>query len=99
MELIQNSKDLLYIVIAFCILWLTFFFAWLIYYFIMIMREIYQSIKGIKEKINKVDNAIREFKAKVEHSASYLSLISEGVKKITDVVKTHTKKGSGKKRT
>ena len=92
MELIQNSKDLLYVVIAFCILWLTFFSAWLIYYFIMIMREVYQAVKGIKEKINKVDNAIREFKTKVEHSASYLSLISEGVKKITEVVKKEKKK-------
>lgn len=91
MELIQNSKDLLYIVIAFCILWLTIFLAWFIYYLVMIMRQIFQIIREMRERIKKVDDAVKNFKEKFEHSASYLALISDGVKKITDIVKEHTK--------
>ena len=93
MELIQESKDLFYIVISFCVLWLTIFLAWFIYYLVMIVRQVYVAIKDLREKINKVDETIKNFKEKMEHSASYLALISEGVKKITDVVKSHTSKG------
>ncbi|MFH1427044.1 MAG: hypothetical protein ABIG60_00750 [Patescibacteria group bacterium] len=95
MEIIQNSKDLLYIVIAFCILWLTVFVAWFIYYLIMIMRQVFQIIKEVREKINKVDKAIKDFKDKVEHGTAYLALISEGVKKLT---KNFHEKGGKKKK-
>ena len=99
MEIIQESKDIFYIIISFCVLWLTIFLAWLIYYLVMIVRQIYVVIKDFREKINKVDETIKNFKEKMEHSASYLALISEGVKKITDVVKEHTSKSKkGKKK-
>jgi len=96
MYLIQDSKDLLFIVIAFCVLWLTIFVAWFIYYLAMIMRQAYQATKDMRERINKIDEIIQSLKEKIEHSASYLSLISEGVKKIAEVVKDKT--GGGKKR-
>ena len=96
MELIQSSKDLLYVVIAFCILWLTIFTAWFIYYLVMIMRQVFIIIKEVREKISRVDNAIKDFKEKVEHSAAYLALIGEGVKKLVE--KFHDKKDSNKKK-
>jgi len=37
--LIESSKDLLYIVLAFCLLWLTVFLSWLLYYLIAIVRD------------------------------------------------------------
>lgn len=93
---LESSKDLLYVVIAFCVLWLTIFIAWVIYYLAMIMRQVYQVIKEMRERINKVDEIIKALKEKIEHSASYLVLISEGVKKLVEVVKDKT---SGKKKT
>lgn len=84
---LESSKDLLYVVIAFCVLWLTIFIAWVIYYLAMIMRQVYQVIKEMRERINKVDEIIKALKEKIEHSASYLVLISDGVKKLVEVVK------------
>jgi len=101
MGLVQDSKDLLYLVIAFCALWLTIFLAWFIYYLAMIMRQVLKIIQETREKIAKINTVIKEFKEKMEHSASYLAVISEGVKKIGDIVKEHTgkekKKGKSKK--
>ena len=91
---LESSKDLLYVVISFCVLWLTIFIAWSIYYLAMIMRQVYQIIKEMRERINKVDEIIKALKEKIEHSASYLVLISEGVKKLVEVVKE--KSGSKK---
>ena len=92
MYLIQDSKDLLYVVLAFCILWLTIFLAWFIYYLAMIMRQAYQAIKETREKINKVDEILKALKEKIEHSASYLALIGEGVKKLVEVINQKNKK-------
>lgn len=92
MGLIENSKDLLNVVIAFCVLWLTIFLAWFIYYLAMIMREVFKATKEIKERVKKVDEAIKIFKEKMEHSAMYLSLIGEGIKKIVEIVKERKSK-------
>ena len=89
MYLIQDSKDILYIVISFCILWLTIFIAWFIYYMVMMAKQFYQVVKEMREWIKKIDETIDSIKKRVEHSASYLSLIGDGVKKLVDVAKEH----------
>jgi biopolymer transport protein ExbB/TolQ len=92
MEFIQSSKDILNLVIAFSVLLVATFFAWFIYYLAMIMRQLYIIFKETREKIEKVNKAVKDFKEKFEHSASYVSLISEGIKKISEVVKEHSEK-------
>lgn len=94
MYLIESSNDVLYLVISFCVLWLTIFLAWLIYYLAMITRQVYQITKEMRERARKIDDIIKNFREKVEHSASYLVLISEGIKKLVEMVKD---KGGGKK--
>jgi CHASE3 domain sensor protein len=89
MYLIQSSKDLLYIVLAFCILWLTIFMAWFIYYLAMIMRQVFLSTKEMRERVKKVDEVMKALKEKIEHSASYLLLIGEGVKKLVEIAKNY----------
>jgi CHASE3 domain sensor protein len=100
MFLIQDSQDLLYLVIAFCVLLFTIFSVWLIYYLAMIMRQAYKIVKETREKINKVDEVLKALKEKIEHSASYLILISEGVKKLVEVIREKSeKKKTTKKKT
>lgn len=95
MSLIQNSQDLLNIVLAFCALWLTIFIAWFIYYMAMMMREAFKITKEMHERVNKVDKLIDSIKEKVEHPTSYLLLIGEGVKKLVELAK---KEYGGKKK-
>jgi predicted PurR-regulated permease PerM len=97
MYLIQDSKDLLYVILAFCILWLTIFLAWFIYYLAMMMRQFYQVVKEMRERLKKVDETLDTLKQKIEHSASYLSLIGDGVKKLVEVVREHSEKKTEKK--
>lgn len=96
MYLIQSSKDLLYVVLAFCILWLTIFTAWFIYYLAMLMRQVFLSAKEMRERVKKVDDALKAFKDKVEHSASYLLLIGEGIKKLVEIAKEYGAKRNKK---
>jgi hypothetical protein len=89
---INDSKDLLYIVISISVLGLTFFICWSIYYFAMILRQSLQIIKEARSWLHKVDDMISSFKEKIEHSASYLPLIGEGVKKLIEIMKNRAEK-------
>lgn len=97
MYLIQTSRDLLNVVLVFCILWLTIFIAWFIYYLAMLMREAFKMTKEMHQRINRVDEVITAFKEKIEHSASYLLLIGEGVKKLVDMGMKYSGKNTKKK--
>jgi hypothetical protein len=64
------------------------------------MRQAYKIVKETREKINRVDEVLKALKEKIEHSASYLVLISEGVKKLVEVIKEKSeKKKTTKKKT
>lgn len=104
----ETSKDILYYVLAFCILWITVFICWFLFYVVSIIGSVRKVIKGIQEKLEKVDELINLVKDKVEHSATYLPLIVEGIGKLVDYFKDKknnqpasadqpAKKGLGKK--
>lgn len=96
MELIQSSKDLLYVIISFCILLISVFLSWLIFYFAMIAKQLYDIMRGVRERVKQVDETIAAFREKIEHSTSYLLLIGEGIKKLVEVaIEYRNKKRSG----
>lgn len=92
MSYIQNSSDILNIVKAISIFGISIFLIWFIYYLAMMMREFFKIVKETRENFRKVGETIDSLKQKIEHSASYLSLIVEGVKKIVEMAKDYTGK-------
>lgn len=98
MPLINDSKDLLYIVISISVLMFTIFSCWAFYYLARILRQLFWVIKETRERLNKFDELIKIITEKIEHSAAYLSLIGQGVKKLVELMKNRSeKKKRGKK--
>jgi hypothetical protein len=95
---IDTSKDILNLAIAFAIIFLSVFLAWLLYYFIMMARQMFQIVKEMRERINKIDELAKAFKEKIEHSSSYLVLIGEGIKKLLEIIKERNEKKGRKKK-
>jgi uncharacterized membrane protein len=97
--MLENSKDLLNIVIAFCVLWLTIFICWVIYYFAMILKRVYQ----VTETFNKTMEAMKEFfeksKEKLAGFGTTLTAVVDLGKKMVDYVqdKKAKKNARGKK--
>ena len=85
--MLETSKDLLYIIIAFCILWQTIFMCWLLYYFIMIFKNVHQTVGSLKKKFEMIDEILKNLKEKIDHSATYLGLLVEGVSKLVEYLK------------
>jgi len=94
---INESKDLLYIVIAVSVLIFTIFSCWAIYYLARILQQMFRVIKETRDRLNKFDELIKTIKEKIEHSASYLPLIMEGVKKLVELMKNRAEKKRSKK--
>src|SRR3989338_4412996 len=78
--MITDTRDILYLVLAFCVLWFTIFVCWLLYYFIAIMREARGMTKDMREKVNHVMGIFDSLKEKFERSLNMFAGIAEGVK-------------------
>ncbi|MEY4744775.1 MAG: hypothetical protein RL272_720 [Candidatus Parcubacteria bacterium] len=80
--LIESSKDLLFVVLAFCVLWLTVFLSWLLYYIIAIVRDAESLIRQVRGAVEKVDSLAHAVHEKMERSAASLTLIAQAVKEL-----------------
>ena len=80
--LIETSKDLLYVVLAFCVLWLTVFLSWLLYYVIAIVRDAEALVRQVRGAVEKVDQLAHALHDKMERSAASLTLIAQAVKEM-----------------
>lgn len=84
--MIADTKDILYLVLAFCVLWFTIFVCWLLYYFIAIMRDTRGIVKDVRDKVKKIDEAIRVVREKAEKTLSLFSVMADGFKYVMKFV-------------
>jgi len=99
MFLLTYSQDILYLVLAFCVLWITVFLAWFIYYLIVTIRQFHKISQSVKKQVDQVEATITSLRQKINRSASYLSLIVDGIKKIVALTKKKQKKNRTAKET
>jgi biopolymer transport protein ExbB/TolQ len=77
---IESSKDILFIVLAFCALWFTAFVCWLLWYVIHILRDISRVMEEIEERIAAIDDAVRIAKERIEASFGSFGVAASGIK-------------------
>ena len=75
--MLYSSQDLLNIVFAFCILWLTIFLSWVLYYVALILRDAYRMADDLRERLQAIDRFVKLVSEKLEHTTSYLGLMVE----------------------
>lgn len=92
MPSINDSRDLLNIIIALSVLLFTIFSCWAIYYLARILQQFFKVIKETRDRLNKFDELAKMIKEKIERSSSYLPLIGEGVKKLVEIMKNRAEK-------
>lgn len=84
--MLETSKDVLYIVLALCALWLTVFLCWVIYYVAMLLKQAYDFTKGARQTLIKFEALVDLVKSKLERSGSHLMLLVESVGQLTQYV-------------
>ena len=86
---IESSKDILYLVLAFCALWFTAFVCWVLWYLIRMLRDASSAVREVRDKLHAVEEAMQGIREKLEHSASYLGMVATGTKVLIDYLAKH----------
>ncbi|WKZ28983.1 MAG: hypothetical protein QY323_05680 [Patescibacteria group bacterium] len=77
---IESSKDILFVVLAFCAVWFTIFVCWALYYVIGMLRDASYIMREIHDKISAIDKAIHAVREKVETSFGSFGIAAAGLK-------------------
>ena len=89
---INDSKDLLYIVISISVLIFTIFSCWALYYLARILQQMFKVIRETRARLDKFDELAKMIGEKIGHSVSYLPLIGAGLKKLVEIMRVRTEK-------
>jgi len=56
--MIESTKDIFYIVLSFCIFWLTVFLCWGLYYIAQTFRQTNEIISALRERVAHVTDIV-----------------------------------------
>lgn len=62
----SSSKDILYLVLAFCILWVSAFLCWLLYYGVRIMKDTSKIVEEFRIRLQNLSELIKTISDKIE---------------------------------
>jgi uncharacterized protein YoxC len=77
--MLETSKDILFLVIAFCVLWLTVFLCWMLYYIMRILKNANQIVEEFRTRLQILTEAIDYLRGKVENIHSLLNVAGGGM--------------------
>jgi len=84
--MLETSKDLLNLVIAFCLLWFTIFLCWMIYYVALIFKRIHEVMEKVTTTLAAVSDFFTHAKDKLTNFGSTIATAVEVGKRVADFV-------------
>ena len=94
----STSGDILNLVLAICLILLTFFLSWAMYYFVAGIKKIHHLIKRADSGVTKVEEVIDMAKDKLKNSATYFMILGEIAKKAMEFVQERRDKKSASRK-
>lgn len=96
-----SPLDILYIVLAFCVLWLTAALFWLIWQVATMLRNMNEAVEESREVMRKVEDALSGIRQKFESATSSLGVVvqiaAKGMEYLMEKRVKKTEKKSAKK--
>jgi len=85
---IDTSKDILYLVISFCVLWVTVFLCWMLYYVMRLLRNANTIVEEFRVRLQSLTDAVSYIKGKVEHLSMLMNVVTGNVGGVVKKVMT-----------
>lgn len=79
--------DILYIVLALCVLWFTLFLCFVLYQAAMLMKRVHALVDEMKNRVASLEDSIVSMRRKFDGNIAMVSGIAEGIKKIIEVLR------------
>lgn len=97
--MLNNSGDILNIILAISVATLTIFLCWAIYYFIASAQRIHSLVRKVESGVSKAEEILDIARNKLKNSRAYFIILGEIVKQAMEFVKEkQPKKSSAKKK-
>ncbi|MDO8499197.1 MAG: hypothetical protein Q7S66_00880 [bacterium] len=77
--MLETSKDVLYLVISFCIIWVTVFLCWTFYYLVRLLKNANEIVEEFRVRIQSLAESVDYVRHKVESISDLLTLAGSGV--------------------
>lgn len=85
-NMIESTKDILFLVLAFCVLWFTVFVCWFIYYMIVMIRDVKEMVHIARNIFRKAEELVDFVRNRAERGASYIGLAADVFKNVMPYV-------------
>lgn len=92
-----SSIDILNLILAICIVALTFFLCWSLYYFISSAQKIHSLIKRVESGVAKAEEVVSIVQEKLKSGSAYLMVLTEIAKQAMEFAKKRAKSNSEEK--
>jgi len=80
--MLETSKDVLYIVLSFCLLWLTAFLCWALYYLTQLLKQSNELVTETREKLDEFFAYLDELKERLSSGLKVAGLIVDALKSV-----------------
>ncbi|MFZ5365186.1 MAG: hypothetical protein ACOZBH_03250 [Patescibacteria group bacterium] len=78
--MIETSKDVLYIVLSFCLLWLTAFLCWALFYLTRLLKQSNELVTELREKVDDFFAYLEDLKEKLASGFKAAGLAVDAMK-------------------
>jgi hypothetical protein len=90
--MLETRKDVLYIVLSFCLLWLTAFLCWALYYLTRLLKQSNELVTETREKLDAFFAYLDEVKERLQSGIKVAGLIVDTLKSVAKHL-SRSKKG------
>lgn len=75
-----EAQDILFIILAFCVLWVTVFVCWFLFQVAMVIKNINGLLHEIKFQFERFDQTLNGIKSKFEEGSGHMESMFDHVK-------------------
>ena len=79
-----TPSEILYLVLSFCVFWLTAALFWFVWQAAQILRNVNTAVDEAREKMEKIEAAISGIRSRVDSMTAPASLLFEGAKRLIE---------------
>lgn len=79
--------DILYIVLALCVLWFTLFLCFVLYQAAMLMKRVHALVDEMKNRVASLEDSIVSMRRKFDGNIAMVAGIADGIKKIIEALR------------
>ncbi len=88
-----EAKEILFIVLAFCALWVTLFFCWFVYQIARAIRQVNTVLSEVRDHLARLEETITGFRGRFGDGATNLGKMAVHIKHFIDGWKGSKKNG------